>query len=85
MFGDGSMSRDHTFVGDIVAGVHAALDRCAHPTSGGQARATYLQPRWQSSVSLKELIATVEQVTGKTAKISRCRCSPAMWSARGLI
>ncbi|HMB96088.1 MAG TPA: NAD-dependent epimerase/dehydratase family protein, partial [Tepidisphaeraceae bacterium] len=27
-FGDGSMSRDHTYVSDIIDGVMAALDRC---------------------------------------------------------
>src|SRR4029077_16191753 len=27
-FGDGSMSRDHTFIGDIVSGIMAAFDQC---------------------------------------------------------
>jgi len=28
VFGDGSTSRDYTYVADIVSGVMAALDRC---------------------------------------------------------
>ncbi len=60
MFGDGSTSRDYTYIDDIVAGVRAAMDRPLdkHPyriyNLGGDA-----------PVSLKDLIATIGRVTGK--------------------
>lgn len=59
MFGDGSSSRDYTFVDDIVAGVLAAYDRIdAHGhrvwNLGGH-----------EPVSLREMIATVGRVVGR--------------------
>jgi len=74
MFGDGTMSRDHTFVGDIVAGVHAAVERCANAPDGKGFRVYNLGGN--HPVSLKELIATVEAVTGKAAKIQPMPMQP---------
>lgn len=68
VFGDGSSSRDYTFVSDIVGGVLAALDRCgdaAHPgfriyNLGGAATTT-----------LAELVATIGRALGKEPVIDR--------------
>ncbi|WP_428939850.1 SDR family NAD(P)-dependent oxidoreductase [Fontivita pretiosa] len=67
-FGDGSTSRDYTYVDDIVDGILAALDRCdryriynlggAHP------------------VSLKQLVQTIERAVGKPAIIDRKPAQP---------
>lgn len=64
LYGDGSTSRDYTYVDDIVAGVLAALDR--------------LQPGFrvynlggEHPVTLADLVAAVERVTGKRADIRR--------------
>ncbi|MAE61982.1 MAG: epimerase [Planctomycetaceae bacterium] len=63
VFGDGSMSRDFTFVGDIVDGMLAALERCdafGIYNLGGN-----------HPVTLTDLIGAIEQVVGKRAKIDR--------------
>lgn len=64
VYGDGSTSRDYTFVGDIVSGVLAAIDYTATPFEIINLGNHY-------TVSLNELIATVEEVTGKKAAIDR--------------
>lgn len=61
LFGDGTTSRDYTFVEDTVDGVIAALD---HP----QPYAIYNLGS-HSPVSLIEMVRTIERVTGKTAQI----------------
>lgn len=65
MFGDGSMSRDFTFVADIVSGVIAAYDRI--PSHGYRI--------WNlgnnNPVSLADMIAGVERVVGKPAILQR--------------
>jgi len=62
-YGDGTSSRDYTFVTDTVAGILAALD---HP-DGCQ---TYNLGR-SDPVSLKEMVGTIERVVGKKAIIDR--------------
>jgi UDP-glucuronate 4-epimerase len=64
VFGDGSMGRDYTFVDDTVAGVLAALDYQFPPdvTPFDIFNLGNSHP-----VSLNELIATLERVTGRTA------------------
>jgi UDP-glucuronate 4-epimerase len=63
LFGDGESRRDYTFVDDIVAGVCASIER-VQPGSlniynlGGS-----------GTVSLRELVATIERVVGKAANI----------------
>lgn len=64
-FGDGSSSRDYTFIDDIVAGVLAAYDRIDKHgfriwNLGGH------RPH-----SLSELVATVERVVGRKATLDR--------------
>lgn len=68
VFGDGSMMRDHTYVDDIIAGVRAAMDRCAgfHIYNLGESR----------PVSLSDLIAAIEGALGKKAIIERLPPQP---------
>lgn len=68
VFGDGSMRRDYTYVGDIVAGVLAAMDRVGgyHVYNLGNS----------SPVSLAELIAALETALGKQAQIQRLPVQP---------
>jgi UDP-glucuronate 4-epimerase len=63
VFGDGSTSRDYTFIEDIVAGVLAALDRASgyHVYNLGGSH----------PVSLSQMIATIERVTGRRLEIDR--------------
>jgi UDP-glucuronate 4-epimerase len=68
VFGDGSSSRDYTFVEDIVEGIVATLeknDRYRIYNIGGS------QP-----VTLSEMIASIEEVVGKSAIIHRLPMQP---------
>lgn len=70
MFGDGTTSRDYTFIDDIVSGVLAAYERIdahgfrvwnlggSHPTS------------------LREMIATIERVVARPARIEPAPAQP---------
>ena len=70
MFGDGSTSRDFTYIDDIVAGVLAALDRIADHgfriwNLGGN-----------HPVSLREMIDTVADAAGVSPQIDRQPMQP---------
>lgn len=70
MFGDGSTSRDYTFIDDIVAGVLASYERitdhgCRIWNLGGS-----------DPVTLKEMIATIERVVGREANINQLPMQP---------
>ncbi len=68
MFGDGSTSRDYTYIDDIITGLRTAMGRCdgyriynlggSHP------------------VSLCDMIAAIERVTGKQATIDQKPMQP---------
>jgi len=62
-FGDGSSSRDYTFVSDTIAGIRAALDR-----PGGFK--IYNLGR-SDPVTLREMVATIEAAFGKEAILDR--------------
>jgi UDP-glucuronate 4-epimerase len=62
MFGDGSTSRDYTFVNDTVNGVIGAMKY-------DQADFEIINLGNNYTVSLKELISAIEEVTGKKAII----------------
>jgi UDP-glucuronate 4-epimerase len=64
VFGDGSMGRDYTFVDDTVAGVLAALDY-QFPSDGTPFDIFNLGN--SRPVSLNDLIAELERVTGRIA------------------
>lgn len=63
MFGDGSTSRDYTFVDDIVDGIFRSLQRCD--------RYRIYNLGGSHPVSLKTLIEGIEHAVGKPAIIDR--------------
>jgi UDP-glucuronate 4-epimerase len=70
MFGDGSTSRDYTFVDDIVDGICASLDRIEQHgyriwNLGGS-----------SPITLKDMIATIGKVVGKEPVIDQQPMQP---------
>lgn len=71
MFGDGSTSRDYTYVDDIVDGIVGAIDTC-----GQIERFRIYNLGGSSPVSLREMIDTVGRVTGKPAKIDHKPMQP---------
>lgn len=64
MFGDGSTSRDYTFVDDTVQGIIAAMH---YDKTGFE----IINLGNNYTVSLKELIAAIEEVVGKKAIINQ--------------
>ena len=68
MFGDGSTSRDYTYIDDIVQGVMAAFDKCD--------RYRIYNLGGNDPVSLVELIEGIENALGKKAIIDRQPMQP---------
>lgn len=68
VFGDGTMTRDFTFIEDIVDGVLRALDRCVgyHIYNLGN----------ESPVSVAELVRALEDALGRRARIERLPNQP---------
>jgi UDP-glucuronate 4-epimerase len=70
MFGDGTTSRDYTYIDDIVTGVLAAYDRI--PRHGYRV--------WnlggQSPVSLRDMIATIGRVVGREPRVDHGPMQP---------
>jgi UDP-glucuronate 4-epimerase len=64
MYGDGNTSRDYTFIDDIVNGIIAAMQYDKSDFEIVNLGNNY-------SISLKELIQTIETVTGKKARIEQ--------------
>jgi UDP-glucuronate 4-epimerase len=62
MYGDGSTSRDYTYIGDIVQGILAAIDYDKSPFEIINLGNSY-------AVSLRDLITSIEEVMGKKALI----------------
>lgn len=71
MFGDGSTSRDYTYIDDILAGIRAAIDRC-----GLEHRYRVYNLGGSHPVTLRELIGAIERVTGLVAKIDQQPMQP---------
>jgi UDP-glucuronate 4-epimerase len=65
LFGDGTSRRDYTFIDDIVAGTVAAVERIA------PGRYEIYNLGGTQTISLAELVATIEGVVGKRASIDR--------------
>lgn len=63
VFGDGSTSRDYTYVSDIVDGICAALEHCDG--------LDILNLGSKRPITLADLIATIEGVVGREAIIDR--------------
>ena len=68
IFGDGSTSRDYTFVADIVRGILAALERCE--------RYRIYNLGGSEPVTLSNLVAEIERAMGKKAIIERKPAQP---------
>lgn len=66
IFGDGSSSRDYTYVKDVVAGILAGLIYELRPTSGGAPFETFNLGN-SHPVKLAELVDLLESVTGRRA------------------
>jgi UDP-glucuronate 4-epimerase len=64
MYGDGSTSRDYTYVDDIVQGILAAINY-------DQSLFEIINLGNRYAVSLKELVSNIEEVIGKKATIDR--------------
>ena len=71
MFGDGTTSRDYTYIDDIIAGVRAAIAQVTPQTGYRVYNLGGSEP-----VALKDMIATIERVTGKQARIERKPTQP---------
>jgi len=68
-YGDGSSSRDYTFVGDIVEGIRAAMQFQG-------ASYTVINLGNNRTLSLKEMVRTLEQLTGIEARVERLPDQP---------
>lgn len=68
MYGDGSTKRDYTFISDIVDGIWKSLERC-----GGYRIYNLGESK---TISLKELIALIEQKLGRKAQIQPMPMQP---------
>jgi len=67
-FGDGSASRDYTYISDIVAGVRAAIDRC----SGYE----IINLGSRNPVTLTDMIATVAAACGREPIVEQLPMQP---------
>jgi len=70
LFGDGSSRRDYTFIDDIVSGVVSAIERIE------PARYEIYNLGGTQTVSLQELVETIERIVGKPAIIERRPLQP---------
>jgi UDP-glucuronate 4-epimerase len=64
MYGDGSTSRDYTYVTDIVQGILAAIDYKA-------SKFEIINLGNNHAVSLRDLVSNIEEVMGKKARIDQ--------------
>lgn len=78
IFGDGSTSRDYTFIADIVAGILKTLDHCGKSKSAGKQGDNFniFNLGGNHPATLADLIATIEKVVGKKAIIDRKPMQP---------
>lgn len=72
VYGDGSTSRDYTYVDDIVSGVISAIDYIQNDSKIYET----INLGNNSPVKLHELISEIEKVTGKTFQINRMPMQP---------
>ena len=74
IFGDGLTGRDYTWVGDIVAGVTAAIDYEPHPVDGVPFEVFNLGN--SRPVGLSEMVQLLERIIGKKAILQRNPLQP---------
>ncbi|MEM4398077.1 MAG: NAD-dependent epimerase/dehydratase family protein, partial [Candidatus Woesearchaeota archaeon] len=68
MFGDGTSKRDYTYISDIVSGIVSALEK--------NFRYEIFNLGNSDTVALKDLIKTIEEITGKKAIIKKEKMPP---------
>ena len=73
VFGDGTTSRDYTFIDDIIAGVRASINYVADYEKSDYEVFNLGESR---TVELRELISLLEKELGVTAKIDRQPLQP---------
>ncbi len=73
MFGDGSSSRDYTYVDDIIDGVLASADMVSEP---GAAFHRVFNLGGSQPVTLAEMITAIERVVGKRAVVEQVEMRP---------
>ena len=73
MFGDGSTSRDYTYIDDIIEGVLAAYDRVAQ---GPREKFRIYNLGSCHPISLGEMIEAIGRVVGKTPRIQQHPMQP---------
>jgi len=69
VFNHGNMSRDFTYIDDIVAGVLAVLDAPPAATAGAQARYRVLNIGSHAPVPLLDFIGALERALGRRARL----------------
>ena len=72
VFGDGSTSRDYTYVGDIIDGISKSIKYVEDNENVYE----ILNLGESEPITLSDMIKTIEEVTGKTAKINRLPMQP---------
>jgi UDP-glucuronate 4-epimerase len=78
IFGDGSTGRDYTYVGDIVAGIVAALEHEVLSTNDAGNGAPFEVFNLGNShpIRLDELVCMLQEATGRNAAIHRKETQP---------
>jgi UDP-glucuronate 4-epimerase len=76
MFGDGSTSRDYTFVADIVAGILAAAGRVQQEAAAGRSFSRIWNLGGSEPVTLREMIDAIAETVGRPAVIDRQPMQP---------
>ena len=74
LFGDGRMSRDYTYVGDIANGIIASTENLLN--SGKEVIYEIYNLGNSTPIDLNQLIAAIRKVTGKKLSYPPFRCSP---------
>ena len=72
LFGDGSTSRDYTFIGDIVKGIMGALNYLNKTSSVYE----IINLGNSNPISLFDMLGTIERIMGKTAVVTYLPMQP---------
>lgn len=72
VFGDGSTSRDYTYIGDIIDGISKSIEYVENKNNVYE----ILNLGESKPITLNDMIKTIEDVTNKKAKIKRLPMQP---------
>ncbi len=75
MFGDGTTSRDYTYIDDIIEGILAAYDRIVHQQEAAPFFRIY-NLGGSDPIALRDMIGYIEEVAGCKANIRRLPMQP---------